>query len=123
MHHSSTSQMFNCFDNCRYIAWPLSRAAAWCWNGHSCPWQHDVALCLLQLHQAAVEYSGKGDNVHPEEPDNRFYLVNPEGEFVKAYPQSASTKEITDEMFEIIKSYSLNHATWHAPKKIARRHA
>ena len=76
----------------------------------------------VQLHQAAVEYSGLS-SPPPDQPDDRFYLVNPEGEFIKAYPATASTATITDEMFELIKSYKLNHASWHAPKKVARRHA
>ena len=76
----------------------------------------------IQLHQAAEEYTGKS-SPSPDQPDARFYLVDPKGHFVKAYSASETVKDISDEMADIFQSYSVNNASWHAPKKVARRHA
>ena len=76
----------------------------------------------MQLHQAAEEYNGKS-TPKPDQADNRIYLVNPEGEFVTAYSADVSVADISDDLYEIIRKYKINHPTWHSPKKVARRHA
>ena len=76
----------------------------------------------VQLHEAAQKYSGK-DDPPPDQPDNRFYFISPDGEFLKAFPAEETTKDITDFMVDTMQSYKINNPAWHGPKKVARRHA
>ncbi|KAK9796676.1 hypothetical protein WJX73_005525 [Symbiochloris irregularis] len=76
----------------------------------------------VKLHQAAIEYSHK-DGPEADQPDHRIYLVNPEGEFVKAYSADVSPAEMSEDLQNLIIKYKVNNASWHAPKKVARRHA
>lgn len=76
-----------------------------------------MAVCN-QLHAGALKF---GDRTHKpvDKPDTTFFLMSPDGTFVKAYSGLSAPKDVAEDMTTVITKYSRNNPTWHGARSTA----